>query len=66
MAYTQTQLDALDAAIAQGALEVEHNGRRVRYRSQEEMLRLRRLIAKELGTASTASGRKFLSFDKGV
>ena len=37
MAYTQTQLDALDVAIAEGVLTVSYDGRTVTYRSLNEM-----------------------------
>ena len=66
MAYTQTQLDALEAAIAQGVLEVEHNGRRVRYRSAEEMQNLRRQMRAELGLTDQRSTRRFGEFYKGL
>ncbi len=38
MAYTQTQLDALDVAIAEGVLTVSFDSRTVTYRSLNEML----------------------------
>lgn len=37
MAITQADLDALDAAIMGAELEVEYQGRRVRYRSVAEL-----------------------------
>jgi hypothetical protein len=37
MAYTQTQLDALKAAYAEGVLVVTYDGRSVTYRSRAEM-----------------------------
>lgn len=54
MAYTQAQLDELDAAIARGVLEVQNLDGRLKYRSLEEMQRVRRVIADEL--AGRASG----------
>ncbi len=35
--YTQTQVDALRAAIARGVREVEYDNQRVRYGSLQEM-----------------------------
>jgi len=37
MAYSQTQLDALQAALATGALVVEYEGKKVTYRSLAEL-----------------------------
>lgn len=37
MAITQSDLDALDAAILTAELEVEYQGRRVRFRSVAEL-----------------------------
>lgn len=52
MAYTQADLTALDRAIAAGALRVKHADRDVTYRSLEEMMRIRALIAQELAGAA--------------
>lgn len=64
MAYTPQQLEALDAAIAEGTLKVEYGDKKVEYRSLNEMLKIRNLIAAELGTA--APRRTYASFDKGL
>ena len=37
MAYSQTQLEALEAALASGMLRVSFEGRSVEYRSVEEL-----------------------------
>ncbi len=55
--FTQAQVDALTAAIAQGVTEVEHNGKRVRYASIEAMLRLRDRMLTELRRFSDAPPR---------
>ncbi|MEJ1365634.1 MAG: hypothetical protein RPU42_11205 [Candidatus Sedimenticola sp. (ex Thyasira tokunagai)] len=52
MAYTQTDLDAIDAAIASGELEVAYSDRRVRYRSISELKTARAIIQKELATGA--------------
>ena len=44
MAFTQSDLDAIDAAIASGELSVTHNGRTVVYRSVTDLLRARQTI----------------------
>lgn len=55
MAYTQADLDALDAAIASSQLEVQYADRRVKYRSMGELLQARQHVASQI---ATATGRK--------
>ena len=45
MALSQTDLDALDLAIASSELEVQLEGRRVKYRSTDELLKARAHLA---------------------
>lgn len=52
MAMTQTDLDALDRAIASSELEVEIEGRRVKYRSTEDLMRARAHVATLLQSGS--------------
>lgn len=69
MAYTQTELDALDRAIAQGALSVEYGDKKVTYRSLDDMLRTRQLMRDELGLNGATpanNGRRYGSFSKGL
>lgn len=49
MAFTQTQYDQISEAIAQGALTVKYNDKEVTYRSLDEMIRIRTMMAAELG-----------------
>lgn len=67
MAYTQEQYQELQAAIAEGALTVRHNDRTVTYRSLDEMQRILRMMADELGhnVNKAPGGRRFASFSKG-
>lgn len=53
MAVTQAQLDALDDAIASGALSVSHNGKTVTYRSLEEMREVRAILVAQLTPAAS-------------
>lgn len=68
MAWTQEQLDALDAAIASGTLAVRFaDGRMVTYQSIDAMLKARAVMAS--GIASVA-GRSMVrtsitTFDRG-
>jgi hypothetical protein len=49
VAFTQEQLDSIEAAIAEGALTVQYQDKRVTYRSLEEMWAIRGRIRKALG-----------------
>lgn len=63
MAFTQQQLSDLDAAIAEGVLVVVSNGRRLEYRSLDEMMRLRSLMANELmSSANQPDTRRYAAF----
>lgn len=53
MAYTQTDLDTLDAAIASGHRVVHVEGRRVEYGTTAELLSARAHVAAQL-TKTTA------------
>jgi hypothetical protein len=63
-AYTEDQLASLDRAIAEGALIAQYRDKRVEYRSLNEMLRIRAMIAGELaGLSSSGAGtRRYFSF----
>ena len=52
MALTQSDLDNLDSAIATSELEVELDGRRVKYRSTSELLAARAHVASVLNTST--------------
>jgi hypothetical protein len=57
MAFTKNQLDSLETAIAQGALSVQFNDRRITYHSLAEMYRLRDTMRAELGIATPTTTR---------
>lgn len=65
-AWTTTDLETLEKAVAQGTLRVKYADKEIEYRSLNEMLRLLDLMRKELGVAPKNGGRKFASFDKGL
>lgn len=54
MAFTQTDLDNINSAIATGELAVEVNGRKVVYRSVDDLMKARALISAELASATSA------------
>ena len=58
MAFTQTDLDNINAAIATGEMTVEVNGRRVTYRSIADLERARSIIQGDLATASQPATRR--------
>lgn len=59
MAFTQTDLDNINAAIASGELRASVNGRTVEYRSVAELERARGIIEADLAKASVpAAGRR--------
>lgn len=49
MAYTQSDLNALQKAMARGARRVKMNGEEVEFRSLKEMERLETRMKQELG-----------------
>ena len=57
MAYTQTDIDALKAAVAKGATRLRMNGEEVQYGSLAEMRRQIRVMEDELTGATTAGPR---------
>ena len=55
MAWTQSDLDAIEAAIASGELDVQYSDKRVRYRSIAELLQAREVIRGVLAAAAAGS-----------
>ncbi len=68
MAWTTTELEILEKAIASGATKVKYADKEVEYRSLSEMYNLREQIKDELGLNGTLAnkGRRYASFDKGI
>jgi hypothetical protein len=67
MSYTQTDLDAIDAAIKTGTTRVSYGDRDVTYRSLDDMLRIRDLIRGELGVLPGGnSAANYPRFSKGL
>lgn len=48
MAFTQTDLDALNKAIGSGVTQVQYADKTIRYRTLDEMMRVRRVMMEEL------------------
>lgn len=68
MAFSQSQLDALEAAIAEGTLMVKYADKSVTYRSLAEMLRLRDVIIADLAAQAgmTSDGVMYATTSKGL
>ena len=64
MAFTQSQLDALEAAIATGTLEVRIGDKMVRYQTTAEMIRARDLLRDQLNAANPTSRTSLTGFCK--
>ncbi|HPT27530.1 MAG TPA: hypothetical protein PLZ95_14015 [Bryobacteraceae bacterium] len=57
MAYTQSQLEALEAALASGTLRVSFEGRSVEYRSVDEIKKALAEVKAALAAADPATPR---------
>lgn len=66
MAFTQDQLDAIEEAIASGTLEVQYSDKKITYRSLNDLLRTRDLIARKLGQANATNARLYPELSKGT
>lgn len=66
MAFSQANLDAIEAAIASGALTVKFGDREVQYRSMADMMQARDVIRRALGLTNRNGGRTFARFSKGI
>ncbi len=56
MSHTQADLDRINRAIAGAELEVQYDGKRVKYRSLDELRAARALIQRDLD--AQAKGRR--------
>lgn len=65
MAFSQTDLDALDQAIKEGVSRVKYSDKEVQYRSLGEMIQLRDLMRRELGLQDSTR-RIFAQHTKGI
>lgn len=57
MAFTQSQLEQLEAAIATGTTRVEIDGRIVQYQRLSDMVALYNSMKAEIGVATPATAR---------
>lgn len=70
MAFTQDDLDAIDEAIATGESSVKFSDRTVTYRSTDDLLKARRVIAHQIrrqaGGKPSHMPRFTIDIDRGV
>lgn len=59
MAWTQTQLEAIEAAIASGELTVHFGDRTVTYRSMDDLLKARAVIKDALASDAGKAPDRF-------
>lgn len=66
MAVTQAQVDALKEALANNRLEIEFEGRRLKYRSVDEIIKAIGFLETELEKASPTAtpGRVYAGFSR--
>ena len=62
--FTEAGLAAIEEAIAGGYLEVEYDNRRIRYRTLDELLRVRNLIRARLGKTSKTGSRVLMKYKR--
>jgi hypothetical protein len=62
MAFSQSQLDALEAAIASGTLEVRVGDKVVRYQTTSDMIKARDLLRDQLTAADPVERFSLASF----
>jgi len=58
MAFTTTQLQALEEAIAEGTLKVAFDGREVTYQDTRDLIRAYKLVKSSLQAAGTITKPK--------
>ena len=67
MAYSQADLDRIEAAIATGTLRITHNGKTTEFRSLDDIIRVRDMIRKTVkGPNARGQHRAYApTFDRG-
>lgn len=66
MAWTATDLEEIEKAIKTGTLRVKYSDREVQYRSLDEMLKIRDLIAREVNDSEGGPVRRYAQYSKGL
>lgn len=58
MAFTQQDLDSVNRAIATGELEVKYDGKEVKFRSMDDLIKARDLIRDDLAAQAGQPRRR--------
>lgn len=66
MAWTSSDLEEIEKAIKSGTLRVKYSDREVQYRSLDEMLKIRDMIAQKLEDAMPGPYRKKAVYSRGL
>jgi len=64
--WTQKDLDAINDAIAQGALKVKYQDKEITYRSLEDMFAIKAQMQKDLSPSTSGTCRAYARFSKGT
>lgn len=65
MAWSESDITALETAIKQGTVRVKFADREITYRSLDEMIRLRDLMISSVRGKSTPKSHTFGDYDRG-
>jgi len=66
VAFTQSDLDKIERAIAEGALTVKYSDKEVTYRSIDDLLKARDVIRRSLGLSNAEGNRIKTKYNKGL
>jgi hypothetical protein len=66
MSFTAEDLAAIERALAEGTVRVRYADREVTYRSVDELVRLRNLIAGEIKSTGSGIAAHYPTFSKGL
>lgn len=62
MAFSEAQLESLEAAIASGTLEVRIGDKQVRYQTTADLIRARDMVRDQLNSQNASSRSSYTSF----
>ncbi len=65
MAFTTQQIEALEAAIAEGVTSVQYQDKKVTYASIDDMIKALNIMKQQLGVINKDAGRVYMQHSKG-
>jgi len=66
MAYTTTDLEKLEAAMAKGGKRIKYGDKETEYYSLDELLRLREIMKQDIAGVSGLADRRTMGIFKGT